>query len=109
MSVLLGPTVALVCPGESGELIGRGAALDLGEEEHDLGARLGRQAARERRLEIALRHGVGAEPEIERAELDLHPRQIGVVEQHPLQRPDGRLAASPAPRSGRRRPDWMGP
>ncbi|CEG08561.1 hypothetical protein BN961_01977 [Afipia felis] len=47
--------------------------------------------AGQRFLEIAFRHLVGAEPEIQCTQLILNPRQLRVVEQKPLQRADRRL------------------
>jgi hypothetical protein len=69
-------------------------AVDLRQEGLDAGDDLGRWAGGERALEIAARHLVGAEAEIEDAELELHPRKVGVVEEHPLERPNRRLVVA---------------
>jgi hypothetical protein len=68
--------------------------VDLDEEGLDPRGHLGRSAGGERALEVAARHLVGAEPEIEDGELELHAREIGIVEQHPLERADRRLVVA---------------
>ena len=70
-------------------------AVDLEQERLDPRPHLRRHVgAGERALEVAARHLVGAEAEIEDAELEPDPRQGGVVEKHALERADRRLVVA---------------
>ena len=74
---------------QRGEFIRRLTARDLGEVGVDLGANIVRNvAALDRVLEIAAREIPRAELEVQHAELELHPRQVRVEEQHALERAD---------------------
>jgi len=76
--------------------LGRGeAAVDLEQERLDPRPHLRRRVgAGERARKVAARHLVGAEAEIEDAELEPDPRQGGVVEKHALERADRRLVVA---------------
>jgi len=99
-SELVGPALALVLEADA-ELaeaapLGRGeAAVDLEQERLDPRPHLRRRVgAGERARKVAARHLVGAEAEIEDAELEPDPRQGGVVEKHALERADRRLVVA---------------